>query len=433
MKKIFVADKDEKFQSVMKSICEREKVDLHIYTTSMEILALIELEKPNLVFLNLGLPDMNDFVMFDLLKRADIIPPIPVLITYTTQSEEELQNYKNLKFHPQGFHKKPIKEKDLQALLAIYLGDITNTDAENFEGLDNALDNANDKGTSLVEDDDIIFNEVLAENEMEENPLESVIDESQPKKPLGAVFKVSDGDYVEVGERTDERERAARLVSLEMQNHYLMTENKRLLDEMKSLKEKSVQIEAAGKELQQKTDHNKKSYENLEKLVNELNMKLTDKERELIAKDHEFEKKLKKEMDETIRETEERIRTDIGQLYKNELNSQKESNTKLQLEINELKKIESSFNNLSDEKTALSQKINELENEKKSIMKKLMTLEVDVSNLEKEREEREKSFSSATEKSTKELEFVQEELKDSRNRIEMLGDLLQKAITLTKK
>lgn len=426
MKKIFVADKDEKFQAVMKSICKKENVDLHIYTTSMEILALIELEKPNLVFLNLGLSDMNDFVMFDLLKRADTIPPIPVLITYTTQSEEELQNYKNLKYQPQGYHKKPIKEKDLQALLATYLGEVTFTDDEYFKD----LDNAGNRGTPLVEDEDIIFNEVLAETE--ENPLEeALIVESQPKKPIDAVFKVSNGEYVEVAERTDEKERAARLVSLEMQNHYLMTENKRLLSEMKSLKDKSVLEGAADAGFHQKS--NNKSYEYLEKLVNDLNMKLTDKERELVAKDHEFEKKLKKEMDEMIRETEERLRVDINQLYKNELNSQKEANTKLQVEINELKKIETSFNNLGDEKATLSQKIYELENEKKSLMKKLMTLEIDVSNLEKEKDDKEKSFSSVVEKSTRELEFAREELKDYRNRIEMLGDLLQKAVTLTKK
>lgn len=439
MKKIFVADQDEKFQAVMKSICQKGNMDLHIYTTSMEILPLIEQENPDLVFLNLELPDIDDFVMFDLLKKADTIPPIPVLITYMTQSENELQNYKNLKFQPQGYHKKPIDEKEIQSLLSIYLGDASLAEDEEYKNK-NESNAITREHAAFVEDDDIIFSEVLAENDIEENPIEALIDESRQKKPIDAVFKVSDGDYVEVEERTADRERAARLVSLEKQNHFLMTENKRLLNEMATLKEKPLQLEM---DFKKRVDENKKNYEYLEKEVDELNIKLTDKERELIAKDHEFEKKLRKEVDEMIRETEERVRADISQFYNNELNTQKESNAKLQIEITALKEIETSSNtsigNLGEEKAALSQKLSELENEKKSIMNRLMALEVDLTNLEKEKEvlkkeneEREKSLSSAIEKTTRELELTQDELNDYRNKINMLGDLLQKAVTLTK-
>lgn len=422
----------------MKSICQKGNMDLHIYTSSMEILTLIEQENPDLVFLNLELPDIDDFVMFDLLKKADTIPPIPVLITYMAQSENVLQNYKNLKFQPRGYHKKPIKEKEIQALLTMYLGDAS----LDQEGYINKKENtaATKESVPLVEEDDIIFSEVLAENEIEENPIEALIAEPQQRKPIDAVFKVSNGNYVDVEERTAERERAARLVSLEKQNHFLLTENKRLSDEVKTLKEKSFQTELTKKI----EEEEKGKYEYLEKQVDELNIKLTDKERELIAKDHEFEKKLRKEVDEMIRETEERLRAEISQYYNNELNIQKESNAKLELEITALKEIETSSNadiaKLDEEKTALSQKLNELENEKKSIMKKLMTLEVDLANLEKEteilqkeKEEREKSLSATIEKSKRELELNQESLKDYQNRIDMLGDLLQKAITLTKR
>ncbi|HLP47099.1 MAG TPA: response regulator [Candidatus Kapabacteria bacterium] len=437
MKKIFVADQDEKFQTVMKSICQKGDMDLHIYTSSMEILPLIEQENPDLVFLNLELPDIDDFVMFDLLKKADTTPPIPVLITYMAQSENVLQNYKNLKFQPRGYHKKPIKEKEIQALLSMYLGDVS-LDREEYE---NKKENTapTKESVPLVEEDDIIFSEVLAENEIEENPIEALIAEPPQRKPIDAVFKVSNGNYVDVEERTAERERAARLVSLEKQNHFLLTENKRLSDEVKTLKEKSIQTEFT-----KKIEEEKGKYEYLEKQIDELNIKLTDKERELIAKDHEFEKKLRKEVDEMIRETEERLRAEISQYYNNELNIQKETNAKLEYEITALKEIETSSNadiaKLDEEKTALSQKLNELENEKKSIMKKLMALEVDLANLEKEtetlqkeKEEREKSLSSAVEKLKRELELNQEALKDYQNRIDMLGDLLQKAITLTKR
>jgi CheY-like chemotaxis protein len=439
MRKIFVADQDVKFQTVMKSICQKGNLELYIYTSSMDILPLIEQENPDLIFMNLELPDVNDFVMFDLLKKADTIPPIPVLITYTSQSENILSNYRNMKFQPQGYHKKPIKEKDIQRLLSVYLGNVSQE--EEYKKIQESAGGIKDS-IGIVEDDDIIFSEVLAESDIEENPIEAVITEEQ-KKPIDVVFKVSNGNYVDMEERTGERERAAKLVSLEKQNHFLSTENKRLTDELESLNDKTSLIEA---EFKKRITENKKSCEYLEKQIDELNNKLTDKERELIAKDHDFEKRLRKEMDEMSQETEERLRSEINEFYTKEFRSQKEANAKLMVEIAALKEIETSaigsINRLEEGNAALSHKFNELENEKKSIenekkliMKKLMALEVDISGLEKEKEtlqnekeilqnekeEKEKSLSALIEKSKKEIEMNREELKDYKNRIEMLN------------
>ncbi len=426
MKKVFVADQDEKFQAVMKSLCQKGNLDLHIYNSSMEILPLIEQENPDMVFMNLELPDINDFVMFDLLKKTDTKPPIPVLITYSAQSEKELQNYKNLKFQPQGYQKKPFKDKDIQALLSVYLGDSTATEGKKTK---NEINVGDDEEDTLVEEDDNIFNEVLHDTGLEDNPLESLVDEQDHRKPSEAVFKVSDGNSVEIGERTGERERAARLVSLEKQNYFLRNENKRLQNEIETLKKKPLRLE---NELKNRYDENKSAYSQLAKQVEELTVKLTDKERELVAKDHEFEKRLRKEADGMIGETEERLRSDIRKFYQDELSTQKELNAKLQHEMAELKGMETRFNAGISEKAQLSQKLNELENNKKSIMKRVMSSEDDLANLKKEKEELEKLLSSAIEKSSRDLEFAREELKDCRTRIGMLGELLQKAVTLTK-
>ncbi|MCX6578842.1 MAG: response regulator [Candidatus Aminicenantes bacterium] len=426
MKKIFVADQDEKFQTVMKSLCRKANVDLHIYNSSMEILPLIEQENPDMVFMNLDLPDINDFVMFDLLKKADTKPPIPVLITYSTQSEKELQNYRNLKFQPQGYHKKPFKDKDIQALLSVYLGDVSA--AEEKKNLEE-MNGGADQEDTLVEEDDNMFNEIMTDNGLEDNPLESLDDEEDHGKPIEAIFKVSDGNSVDIGERTGERERAARLVSLEKQNYFLRNENKQLQNEIGTLKKKPLQLE---NELKNKYDESKSALNQLAKQVEELTVKLTDKERELVAKDHEFEKRLKKEADGIIRETEERLRSDIRKVYQDELSAQKELNAKLQHELAELKEMEISFNASISGKAQLSQKLSELENEKKSIMKRLMSSEDDLANLKKEKEEIDKSLSSQIEKSSRDLESAREELKDYRNRIGMLGELLQKAVTLTR-
>lgn len=410
----------------MKSLCGKGNVDLHIYNSSMEILPLIEQESPDIVFMNLELPDINDFVMFDLLKKADTKPPIPVLITYSAQSERDLQNYKNLKFQPQGYHKKPFKDKDIQALLSVYLGDTASAEGKIAK---DEINVGADEEDTLVEEDDNIFNEVMTDTGLDDNPLESIVDEPGHKKPIEAVFKVSDGNSVEVGERTGERERAARLVSLEKQNYFLRNENKKLQNEIETLKKKPLQLE---NELKNRYDENKSALNQLTKQVDELTVKLTDKERELVAKDHEFEKRLRKEADEMIRDTEERLRSDIRKFYQDELSAQKELNAKLQHEIAKLKELEINFNTSISEKAQLSQKLSELENDKKSIMKRLMSSEDELANLKKEKEGIEKSFSSSIEKSSRDLEFAREELKDCRTRIGMLGELLQKAVTLTK-
>ncbi len=426
MKKVFVADQDEKFQAVMKSLCGKGNVDLHIYTSSIEILPLIEKDNPDMIFVNVDLPDISDFVMFDLLKKADTKPPIPVLITYSAQSEKELQNYKNLKYQPQGFHKKPIKDKDLQALLAVYLGDTIAPEGRKAKDEINLIDDDED---TLVEDDDSIFNEVMAGAGLEDNPLESIDDDADHSKPIEAVFKVSDGDIVDVRERTGERERAARIVSLEKQNYFLRNEYKKLQNEMEVLKEKPLQLE---NELKNRYDENKTTIKQLTRQVEELTVKLTDKERELVAKDHEFEKRLKKEADDMIRESEERLRSDIRKFYQDELTSQKEMNAKLQHELTVLKEMEGKFNEAVTEKAHLTQKVSQLESEKSSVMKRVMSSDDELAKLKTEKEDLQKSFSSSIEKSSRDLELAREELKDCRTRIGMLGELLQKAVTLTK-
>lgn len=410
----------------MKSLCQRGNVDLRIFNSSMEILPLIEQENPAMIILNLELPDINDFVMFDLLKKADTRPPIPVLITYSAQSEKELQNYRNLKFQPQGYHKKPFKDKDIQALLSLYLNDTIPAEGKKTE---DEINVSADEEDTLVEEDDSMFNEVMADAGLDENPLDSLVDEAGHKKPIEAVFKVSDGNSVDVRERTSERERAARIVSLEKQNYFLRNENKKLQDEIEILKKKPLQLE---NELKNRYDENKSTITQLTRQVEELTVKLTDKERELIAKDHEFEKRLKKEADDMIRETEERLRSDIRKFYQDELTAQKELSAKLQHEIAQLKELETKFNDSITEKAQLSQKLSELENDKKSIMKRLISSDDDLARFKKEKEELEKSLSSTIEKSSRDLEFAREELKDCRTRIGMLGELLQKAVTLTK-
>ena len=121
MKKLFIVDTDKEFQGIVGPLCPPDSVDVQFYSSSIALFSLIEKERPDLIFLALEIPDLNDFVMYDLLKRTTVNYSIPVLITYSDQSENELEQYEKLKFKAEGYYKKPIPEKDLKRLLANYL------------------------------------------------------------------------------------------------------------------------------------------------------------------------------------------------------------------------------------------------------------------------------------------------------------------------
>ena len=279
MKKVFIVDNDEKFQGTMKTLCREDTVELLFFTSSMEVLPLIAKETPNLVFVSIELPDINDFVMYDLLKKADMTPPIPVLVTYGEPSEKDLKNYKKLKSQPAGYHKKNLTGKDLQSLVTNYLGEDAVKKSPGKEMSDN-----DDAAAGMGDEDDIIFTEILGEDDIED-PLASLIDEKDSKKPKEAVFTVADGPSVDLGrEKTSEKEMAARIVSLEKQNHYLRTENKRLTKEVEILKkELDTELPENNEKYKKLQETAKREKEHLEKQVNELQDRINGLQQEIDA------------------------------------------------------------------------------------------------------------------------------------------------------
>lgn len=568
MKKLFVADEDVQFQASVKDLCRKgSDVTPRFFSSSMEILPLIEKEQPTLVFVNLELSDMNDFVMYDLLKKADTQPPIPVIITYAAQSEKDLEKYKKLKFKPEGYYKKAISPGDIASLLTKYLGiDFNSGGAPAQKKQQPAKVDDGIPGLSALDDDDIIFTEVMGDTDDalepfigedgKDHPMADILDEPAGEgKPKEAVFSVSDGPSVDVMEKTRYREQAARLMSLEKQNHFLRTENTRFASEGEALKKKiqdlekenhefKVNLEKVGfedtaeksrlektaaelkektsefqlksaqfqkkaiglekqveeleanlktqqdelKKLKETAENEKKELKNtcddlerqidrvksekadLANRVNDLNDRLTDKQRELIARDHEFEKRLQNEADDLIRETEERLvsefkekeerlRADIARLendkmrldnaHKDEVNRLKSVNTEQQEQIEGLKRAEtqlqSSIAALEEEKNSLTreleaqkEKIHTLEDEKETIVQQLKYSEEDLSSAIKEKEKSEIALSASVEKLTMELHSMKEELNsrtemtdEYRNRLDGLGKLLQQALLLT--
>lgn len=121
MKKIFIVDTDKRFQAQIHEVCPADLVELRFFSSGMEIFLLLTTEKPHLLFLDLDIDDLNEFVMRDLLKKITVTYAIPLLVTYSDKSEAALKQYEKLNYRPDGYFKKPLTPEHLKELIYRYL------------------------------------------------------------------------------------------------------------------------------------------------------------------------------------------------------------------------------------------------------------------------------------------------------------------------
>lgn len=499
MKKLFVVDIDNDFEAQVKSVCPLDQVEIKFFSSSMEIFSLIKNEKPHLIFLNLDVPDLNDFVMYDLLKKT-VDKSIPVVVTYTNQSEKDLQQYKKLKFQARGYCKKPISNDDIYSILQNHL-ELVEEDDEEFS----------DENIDRLVHGDIFEIEVNNKDDTAELPADTK--NEIPDK----VFDVDDADDKETGEKITgraDKELRNQVIALERQNEFLRSENKELsqaIEELKAvimkgnteakqlkleLRDKSVdwQEQTADKEarvvhLEEKAARLEEEYNRIQKIheeektsfirkidtiknysqkledqntgllkkmeavekeksdlaiqVKEITDQLTDKEKELAARDHQFELSLKEKADEMVQEAEDRLfetfrrkedrmnqefeklreeKTNNESSMQDEIESLKQNCTHMQNEIDELKKREDSLNRT----------VSMLAEEKVTLTEQMTTMEENISSQQEEFNEKENTHLTALENLNKEMEKILGRLQFYKNRVNELGTLLQQALALTR-
>jgi chromosome segregation ATPase len=429
MKKLFIVDTDEDFQTQVKSLCPLDQVEVRLFSSSMEIFPLIGKEKPYLVLVNLEVPDVNDFVMYDLLKKS-VDNSIPVVATYLNQSEKDLQQYKKMKFQPKEYCIKPISNDDIHRLLQNHL-ELDEEDDEDFsdENIDRLVRGEYLKTDHKDKDD---TKELLADtkNDVVDDVLQSEENE------------VEIADILKTGEKKTSRadqELRNQVISLERQNEFLRSENKELSGAIEALKAdiengnakirqlkskldgaspdqdaKLAQAEYLSTQLQEEYDNTLKKYEEektalLQKLdtiknysqklenqntdlteklktvekektdfqnrYKELADQLTDKERELAARNYEFEKSLKDKSDELVQEAEERLKSEFER--KQEQLVRENRQLKEEREKNE--------SSLQNEIENLKQSINQLQNDSEQLKKREETLNRTISTLAEEK------------------------------------------------
>ncbi|NIM84149.1 MAG: hypothetical protein GTO20_35615 [Candidatus Aminicenantes bacterium] len=368
-------------------------MEVRFYSSAMEIFSLLKKEKPVVMFLCLDISDLNDFVMHDLLKKANVDYSVPVCITYSQQSEKDLKKYEKLKYKAEGYCKKPVSKKELERILKKYLEmpakemDIPEVDELNE-------DDFSDENIDRLVRGELVDVDATADKK------EDSTDEMRNSSASGILAETEDELMVE--KETDRRvnkDLEVQVVSLESQNEFLRTENKKLADTLKRLKvdiekkseeyqqlqselEQKIEVmEALNKEkinLTQKTTEQRGQIQQLEeekstlqRQVNEIYNQLTDKERELVAKNHDFEVDLKRKVDEVLQETEDRLLLDYKQReeqlnyevdqLKKEIERLTDKTSQLESEREELKRREDSLNRtistLAEEKVILSEKL----------------------------------------------------------------------------
>jgi CheY-like chemotaxis protein/FtsZ-binding cell division protein ZapB len=424
---LFVVDTEKEFQILINSLCPADNTEVRFYSSAMEIFSLLRKEKPVLMFLCLDISDLNDFVMHDLLKKANVDYSVPVYITYSQQSEKDLKKYEKLKYKAEGYCKKPVSKKELEQIMKKYL-------KMPEKEMDTPEVNELDEDDFSDENIDRLVRGQLVDVDAAADKKEASTDQMRNRSDSGILAETENKLMVEKEKdsRVVNKDIEAQMLSLKSQNEFLRAENKKLTDtlkrqkvdiekdnqeyqQLKSEQDQKIEVmEALNREklnLTQKTTEQRGQIQQLEEeksilqqQVNEIYNQLTDKERELMAKNQEFEIELKKKVDEVLQETEERM-----------LAESKQREEQFNYEVNRLKKEKDNIElSLHNEIEQLTDKSGQLESEKEELKRREDSLNRTISTLAEEKV----VFS-------EKLDFYKKKMED-------IAELLHQSLLLTK-
>lgn len=567
MKKVFVADTGKEFQDQIQALCPPDKAGCQFFTSSMDVLSKLKKDKPDLIFLDLGLDDLNEFVMHDLLKKTGVTMSIPLLVMYSKELEVQLDRYEKLQYKAEGYHKKPVSDNDLKELLNNYLhldGDALPDigpeedlpspvieDEFSDENLDrlvrgefvdvNTSEPANDSTRDTRESTNP-FGPDESSSRLD-SPAEADIDlgfdEHIDKSMLDApVFDDADeadeAPAPKTGKGRANKELETQLVSLERQKEMVAAENKELKKKLEKLQKEhkttatdmkaarqqienlksaletersqsgeisgelekqkvdlatqmevitreKIELEARFNEQQAQSQKESETMANLEKRlaekdtqlknlqakltkstenqgqhlqqieqekeqlqakIDEVSNRLTDKERELVAMNHEFEKGLQQKSEELVQQTEERMNLKFKATEESlnnriqQLNDQTaQAETGLRGEIDTLtqtnRQLSGEIQDLKQQEETLNRTVSTLAGEKVSLSEKITALEEENNGFQQEMEQKEENHQQVLEQLGRQLQKSQEQLNFYRTKVEALTVILQKAVSLT--
>jgi CheY-like chemotaxis protein len=437
-KKLFVVDTDKDFQNQVESLCPSDQVDIRFFSTCMEIFSLIGKEKPLLIFLNLELPDLSDFVMYDLLKKTDAIP-IPVLATYADQSEQDIQQYKKLKFQAKGYYRKPLSNDELYGLLENYLELADDEDDDNFS--DKNIDRLV-RGELLADDtmeaeERIIRKPGTSQEDTNEHlalSIEAEDEDEDETDEMGADIFIEEPDKKKispVGKGFQDQ-----VIALQRENEYLSSKNKTLSDMLESLQadiaKKDEKVRQLKSELNKKTASGESLSEQLENRIT-----LLQENKQSLLKEIETLKDYSEKLENQNSDLINKLKTDEREMteFKNKEHQFQQDIAQLQEEIEKNTAMNRQFQDENDElkkqEESLNRTISTLTEEKVSLSERTATLEEIISQQKKELDQMEQEHQTFVENHNQEMEEIRYSLNFYKNRVKELGEILQNALSLT--
>ena len=108
-KKILVIDNEPDLTSLFRKVLEREGLSIDVYNDPMESLKNFKPHFYDLVILDIVMPDMDGFSLYNQLKKVD--PTIKIL--FLTASEKHLDALRKEGYHKDQLLTKPITIHDL--------------------------------------------------------------------------------------------------------------------------------------------------------------------------------------------------------------------------------------------------------------------------------------------------------------------------------
>ncbi|MEN8222507.1 MAG: response regulator [Acidobacteriota bacterium] len=327
-RKILVADIDTVFLKELKAYCNPSRINIEHHTKGEELLTHIGIEEPTMVFLSLDLPDVNDFIVFDILKRYSDPNSPSIYIIYSDSSEGVLNSVRKLKFTAEGYLKKPVSKSDLSEIIKknldpdsylipsemITMKDILNDDDIMDLGSEDA---GLEDGTEILSEDLFVDTASIDPDEASDagtnteikqilvESVEDIPDLPEPQEFGDSPFQVDDQNDLEN-------------ISTDFQSE-IKEKEKEFEQEKKSLMEEMTRI----RERETRSDEEKKKLlRDIE--TSEIKLRELDEERE------QFSKKL----DTLSTDYEKRIE-DLHEKYKNKMKKFEDMLKKSLTEINE--------------------------------------------------------------------------------------------------
>ena len=112
-KKIMILEDDEATAELIKFYLQEEGLQVAISTRGKNFLAKVAEYNPDLITLDVLLPDADGFSIFKKLQRDERTKNIPVIFVTVKEGEKE----KGIKMGASGYIVKPFKEEELKGTI----------------------------------------------------------------------------------------------------------------------------------------------------------------------------------------------------------------------------------------------------------------------------------------------------------------------------